>query len=186
MLSKYVGKDYGIAKKCKPVVVKVPYDANRQVWLDGLAAVKNDVETKKIKKAVLSMSLYWPAEKVDEGWTSSLFTNLVELARLNVVLLAASGNNAIGNAGGSKSMDGYPAIMGSSKTPANRRIPSMIVVGAMNADTGKMWHKSNFDNTKELPHVFAPGENVKCWKARPANPAFGHIPQTSDGTSQGK
>jgi hypothetical protein len=183
MLSKFVGKDFGIAKRCSPVVVKIPSFAAPRIWSNGLAAVIHDVRTRRVKKAVLNMSVYWPAKEVDEEWTENLWNNLKELARLNVVLVTAAGNNAIGNAGSSKSMDGYPAIMGSSKTPVARRIPSLIVVGAMNARTGKMWVKSNFDNAKELPHVFAPGENLKCWKG--PQPGFSHNPYIGDGTSQG-
>ena len=170
MLSKYVGKDFGIVKRCSPVVINIPHGEDLYTWLDGLAQVINDVKARRIRKAVLSMSVYWLLEHIkkqgsaetDEGWIGGLWEKLKELARLNVVLVTASGNNGIGNAGTKKSMDGYPAIMGSSSAPPERRIPSLIVVGAMNAETGKLWHKSNFDKAKDLPHVFAPGENIKC------------------------
>ncbi|KAF1952801.1 subtilisin-like protein [Byssothecium circinans] len=193
MLSKYVGKDYGPAKKCSPVVVKVPFNSKIQVWLNGLSAVKQDVEARKVKKAVLSMSLYWPlyeivdpkTGKTDEGWIDSVFNNLKELARLNVVLVAASGNDGIGNlvTKSKNVMDGYPALMGSPTAPTNRRIPSLIVVGAMHAKTGKIWPKSNFDNAKDIPHVYAPGEDVKCWMAKPEDTKFPHAPIIKSGTS---
>jgi len=71
-------------------------------------------------------------------------------------------------------MDGYPAGYGSATEPKGRYLKNMIVVGATNAQSGYMWHKSNFDNKKGLPHVFAPGENVPCEKDGPSN---------TDGTS---
>jgi hypothetical protein len=193
MLSKYVGKDFGIAKRCNPVMVKIPFDEPPQTWLNTVSVVVDDIKTRRVQKAVLSMSFYFPLEELkepdstetDEGLISNLWQNLKELDRLNVVLVAASGNGAIGNAQGSKDMDGYPAIMGSSKIPLEKRIPNMIVVGALKAATGKMWQNTNFDNAKGLPHVFAPGQEVKCWNRAPTIPGFPHVPVLTDGTSPG-
>jgi hypothetical protein len=60
------GKDFGLAKNCDLVVVKVPFGVSLRIWPNAFAAVKNDIQTHQIKKAVISMSLFWPSSEVDE------------------------------------------------------------------------------------------------------------------------
>ncbi|PSN70523.1 hypothetical protein BS50DRAFT_315796 [Corynespora cassiicola Philippines] len=122
MLSKYVGKDFRIAKKCKPVVIKTPFDSNMSIYLDALTTVHYNIKTRKIKKALLSWNMYWTKDKATENWVDKVFQTFKE--------------------------------------------------------TGNLWHLSNFDNAKGLPHVFASAEKVSCWTRLGI--------KTKPGTSQGK
>lgn len=191
MLSKVSGARFGTSKKINPVVVKVPFASGPPRWLDGLAKVVEDVTDKKRTnpafKAVLSMSFYFPNAEVNTGWVQNFYDNLIALEKMGVVLVAASGND------NKNSIDGWPARFGSSSTTdRDLRVESLIVVGAMNAKTGAMWSGtkngqpspqsgSNFDNSKNLPHVFAPGEQVRCARAR--DPITGDEDWLVDGTS---
>lgn len=87
------------------------------------------------------------------------------MLKVNTVLVAAPGNNGIGNLAvrSENVMNRYPAIWGRSvRTAAQDHIKNLIVGGAMHAGTGKIWPKANIDDTKKLPRVFAPGEGSKC------------------------
>ncbi|KAF2006792.1 subtilisin-like protein [Amniculicola lignicola CBS 123094] len=174
MLSRVSGHKFGSAKKVNPVIVKIGFAKAPQKWLDGLVKVVEDVRTKKAAdanfKAVVSMSFYFPTKQVDQGWIDNFYENLVELDKLGVVLVAASGND------NKNSIAGYPAQFGSTSTIDKEiYIPNLIVVGAVNPRTGEMWQGTlngqrksdsgtNFDNAKGLPHIFAPGEQVRCAK----------------------
>lgn len=70
MLSKIAGNLYGVAKKAKPVLVRVSRNANKEHWLDGLSAITDDLGARSDKGAnsVLSMSFYYPPEHVSPGW----------------------------------------------------------------------------------------------------------------------
>jgi len=61
MLSKVTGYKWGTSKRVKPVIVKIPFIAPPQSYLDGLIKIVNDVQdptkNRNPKKSVVSMSL---------------------------------------------------------------------------------------------------------------------------------
>jgi hypothetical protein len=67
---------------------------------------------------------------------------------------------------------------------ADDQIKELIVAGAVNGKGDKKWLGSNYDDGKKLPHIYAPGDTVKCTKHKNEDPTSTEY-RDSSGTSQG-
>jgi hypothetical protein len=94
-----------------------------------------------------------------------------------------------------KSLDGLPATLADRTAGDNDRLDELIVLGATNHEGTERWTRkfgesvvagSNHDASKGLPHLYAPGWDVKCPEiARSSEYADDKYRETS-GTSAGK
>lgn len=94
MLSKVAGNVYGVAKKVNPVLVRVPRFANTESWLDGLSAITDDLGARSDNsaKSVLSMSFYYPPDRVTPAWVSKAKMHLQWHASHGILPVTGSGN----------------------------------------------------------------------------------------------
>ena len=76
-------------------------------------------------------------------------------------------------------MDGLPATLANERDPEYVR--ELLTVGASNAKGTEMWAGTNRDSDKGLPHVYAPGDKVRC----PDVPLGDNEYRRTSGTSPG-
>lgn len=130
-----------------------------------------------------------------------------ELTRKGVTIVTGSGNNDAVSLSGRRCLksakrkpltglpqqevDGLPASLGDSTAAENDRLDELIVLGATNHESTERWvtyeglQGSNRDVAKRLPHLCAPGWNVKCTQ-KTVDPEYGHDQyRDSTGTSDG-
>lgn len=107
MLSRAAGHRFGIAKHISPVIVRTP-TTSVEHYLSGLRRIIDDVG--EGKRAVLSMSLYWPKTRDGKGDTqvplwekdgvdgyprirATMLALFQELTRKGITIVTATGNN---------------------------------------------------------------------------------------------
>ena len=101
MLSKVVGKKYGVAKLATPVIVKVPFGSNPAAYLDGVLKAYDDQrakhDTDQAARAILSMSWVYP--RVSQEWISTTARVLQEFVKRGGNPISGSGNDGGPNGG---------------------------------------------------------------------------------------
>ncbi len=100
VLSKIVGRRFGVAKKTSAVILKPLPDAaggESVSVIETMARAREDIVTRGLQgKAVLNFSFNFPS--VDEEFIAALKAILTDMVReLDVVIVVASGNDAVGN-----------------------------------------------------------------------------------------
>ncbi|KAH9908446.1 peptidase S8/S53 domain-containing protein [Xylariomycetidae sp. FL2044] len=169
MLSRMGGRQYGVAKKANPVIVRIPTRYTIEDHLEAIKRIIDDVGDNN-KRAVLSMSWYYPrrhpmtgqftfrdADGNDgsEGHRRALRDMLRLLVSKGVTPVTGTGNDE------KTEIDGFPADFGDPGSGSNY-IPELIVFGATNADGTLMYPGMNRDAGRKLPHLHAPGALIKC------------------------
>lgn len=104
MLSKIVGNSYGVATAVTAVMVRVSFRESTDSWRAASTAALASFKRRKARglqsHAVVSMSVYWPAQQSSVSgslgypptWEQDLLQVLTDMANERMVLVAASGN----------------------------------------------------------------------------------------------
>ena len=97
MLSKAVGKKFGVAKLATPVVVKVPFSSSWAVYLDGVRKaydhhrLKHDAD--KTARAIVSMSWVYPRADLSQEFINSLAQVIKLFVQIGGNPISGAGNN---------------------------------------------------------------------------------------------
>ena len=152
LMSKVVGKRFGVAKKASTVIAKWIYGAPiswQVLVLEIITRVRKDILTKALQgKAVINMSFGQPSD--DQEYIAALEAVLTDLVReLDVVVVISAGYIEVSHKltmgfehqlgeihvlitqfsqeGGSSYINEYPALI-------RKTLPDLIVVGSVNVD----------------------------------------------------
>ncbi|KAK3716671.1 hypothetical protein LTR37_006301 [Vermiconidia calcicola] len=168
MLSLIAGRTLGIAKNIKPVVVRVPIQADLpverqlgmspQLWIEYLSKINDDLGTQRSSEArcVVLLAELFPRSKFPNndpnGWDTRLYSLLLEMISKGAVIVTGSGNKE----GRDEIIDGWPANFGKRSTENEfTNIPSLVVAGAISGDGRTTGYQQ--DDVAGIPHVYAPG-----------------------------
>ncbi|KAF4874181.1 Subtilisin-like protease 3 [Colletotrichum siamense] len=190
MLSLLAGKDIGIAKRVKPIIVRVPRKmpagggASPEDYLAGLFMIDEAIpDNSDITRAVLSLSWGYTFEMFHgkrlrnsaiEGTTNmeseraqfglyrtNMHRTLTSLINKGFLVVTGAGNKGLINA--------WPAAFAAERAPDDMdpslkddwlHIPELLVAGAAHPESGERWWKTGSAPEVGLPHIYAPGADV--------------------------
>jgi len=205
MLSLVAGNTLGIAKRANVVIVRMPRRSRTggnhspEDFLDGLQAISDDIADHPSGDGVSAMVLIaqgYPREVFgrknrhgatevvggvwiydDFGWMTRCKTLLSSLATYSKALvIPAAGNiNAL--------VPIWPAAF-ARKTETNP-LEDMLVVGGVSNDGTKVTYPINVE-AYGIPHVLAPGDEVRVAEGHPTLIEKREAYRLSKGTSDGK
>ncbi|KAF3807936.1 hypothetical protein GCG54_00007672 [Colletotrichum gloeosporioides] len=194
MLSIIAGANIGIAKKVKPIMVRVPRrqkkggGASPEQWLSALSAVDDAIpDQSATTRAILCMAQGHQSENFRRDWVmqnkgkvqdaeKEAFEQWARFRlRMHRILtsLIAKGVFIVTGSGNAFVLNTLPAEF----APEHQKdyslsIPELLVVGAADITDGSRWWKSGL-GTSGLPHIYAPGEklivaegNKAAWPSR--------------------
>ncbi|KAI0179368.1 peptidase S8/S53 domain-containing protein [Hypoxylon sp. FL1284] len=209
MLGELAGLKKGAAKRVKPILVRTPRrnargsQARAEDYVDGVGKVLEDLNSAKNPdnpqtrtRAILSMSWYVRPGNIEAKDIGGLQKRLNDLLKAivakGVLPITASGNNYDIEITGVPALYGLPNPEGFGGATLSH-IPELLVVGAVNAPDGNIWHDdtghgTNVDEGGGLPHIYAPGQDIAMaygdktqWKSNSPGDASLYI--TESGTS---
>jgi hypothetical protein len=168
MLSLVAGTTVGVAKNIDPVLVRMPCRRNEKGqkqyfttadWIDGLSMLNDELDGSS--PSVVLMASYWIPDnfKSPDGMNNEVGFSYREkdlldaLASKGAVLITGSGNAGV------RSVNGWPASHGKSNI-GGLSVPSLLVVGGVSSDG--VYPYGNTDIPSGLPHVYAPGDQIKA------------------------
>ncbi|KAF5500243.1 Subtilisin-like protease 3 [Colletotrichum siamense] len=181
MLSIIAGANIGIAKKVKPIMVRVPRrqkkggGASPEQWLSALSAVDDAIPDKSgTTRAILCMAQGHQSEDFRRDWVKKNKEKVQDAEkeafeqwarfrlRMHRILtsLIAKGVFIVTGSGNAFVLNTLPAEF----APEHQKdyslsIPELLVVGAADISDGSRWWKSGL-GTAGVPHIYAPGEKL--------------------------
>ncbi|KAF0323324.1 hypothetical protein GQ607_009442, partial [Colletotrichum asianum] len=190
MLSLVAGKDIGIAKRVKPIIVRVPRKmpegggASPEDYLAGLFMIDEAIpDNSDIARAILSLSwgytfemfhgkrlqnsavdgtIDMESERAQFGlYRKKMHRTLTSLVKKGFLVVTGAGNKGVINA--------WPAAFAAERAPDDMdkslkddwlHIPELVVAGAAHPESGERWWKTGSAPEVGLPHIYAPGADV--------------------------
>ncbi|KAI1204616.1 peptidase S8/S53 domain-containing protein [Annulohypoxylon truncatum] len=173
MLSLVTGRDVGVSKRVKPYLVRMPRrhiptgtagdrsgHPTNEDWLEAISKVNDHLITRSNEaKAIALLAFHIPRESFmrdgedhSAGFDARMRYLLKDLICKGVLPITGSGNYLE-----KTTVDGFPANYGRSDYDP---IPEVLVVRGVHVPSFELDSQTDFD--RGLPHVFAPGSNIKC------------------------
>ena len=210
MLSLVAGKTLGVAKKANIVLARLPRrrrdyaagDFTPEDWLDGLVKISSHILTEGKRASVVPVLVAQAFHKEtwrrrnpangdpikdqhgqeiydNEGWVMRCKTLLDLLAtKYNVLAITGKSNDRLA------SVPYWPSAFAAKAE--DQPLDSLLVVGAVSSDGQSLPYQVDAA-TYGIPHVFAPGDNVKVALGQPFDLRAGRkYNDDARGTSEGK
>lgn len=207
MLGAVAGNTLGVAKKIKPILVRMPRRYSfgkgftKEDWLDGITAIQSRLTTSGPGvSSIVLIAQGWPDEAfalrrpdgsfiLDDN-NHQIISDLEFNVRTKALLAAIAESNALvitgsGNIPGpdASPVDNRPAVF--AKTTEVNPLKALLVVGAMTIDA-QLAPRFPIELAAGVPQIFAPGYKVKVANGQPVALANGQPYRDGYGTSEGK